>query len=176
METVLSMVVAMTEEGVIGNKGKLPWRRLPSDLLRFKQITMETGVVVMGCKTYESILHRNARPLPDRKHIVLTRKRICSYHPMVYLAHSIEEALAKVAEYGGYACVIGGEQIFRLFAPLSQMKKILMTRVYAPELKGDVSFPVLDPRREGYKRITGVCIRKWDSRDEYETSFDWYER
>ncbi|MDP2651923.1 MAG: dihydrofolate reductase [bacterium] len=170
----LSIIVAMTQERLIGRGGELPWRHLPSDLARFKKITKEIGVVIMGCKTYESILHRNARPLPDRKHIVLTRKRICSYHPMVQLVGSVEKALEAVEANGKRACVIGGGEIYELFLQLRWITRVFVTTVYASMLRGDVYFP--DTTKMEWKSIRSSGIRKWDSNDEYETLFETYER
>jgi len=64
----VTLIVAMTDDGVIGIDGQLPWR-LPEDLRRFKAATLGKPVV-MGRKTFESI----GRPLPQRHNIVLTRQ------------------------------------------------------------------------------------------------------
>ncbi|MGQ3279676.1 MAG: dihydrofolate reductase, partial [Shinella sp.] len=61
------LVVAVAKNGVIGRDGDLPWR-LPSDLKRFKQLTLGRPVL-MGRKTWDSI----GRPLPGRPNIVITR-------------------------------------------------------------------------------------------------------
>ncbi|MFA6278783.1 MAG: dihydrofolate reductase [Candidatus Paceibacterota bacterium] len=174
MDIDLSIIVAMTQERVIGNNGKLPWQKLPSDLARFKQITTEAGVVVMGRKTYESILRRNARPLPDRKHIVLTRRYVRSNHDLVQFVDSIQKALEKVAEHGGRACVIGGGEIFNLFLPMQHVKRLCLTTVYAPELCGDVYFPAITSME--WKSIRSSGRRKWNPNDEYETLFETYSR
>jgi dihydrofolate reductase len=64
---LVSLIVAMDEEGGIGYRAGLPWR-LSADLRRFKQLTMGHHIL-MGRKTYESI----GRPLPGRRMIVITR-------------------------------------------------------------------------------------------------------
>lgn len=170
----LSMIVAMTPGGVIGNEGKLPWH-LPSDLKRFKEITMEIGTVIMGRTTYESILARNGKPLPERKHIVLTRKPIASEYESVCFVGSSEEACQKVASYGGRACVIGGAEIYKLFLSNPCVSKVYVTCVYTSTC-GDAHFPI--PKR-------GLCA-EWkctrDSEDvqcptdEYKMSFFVYHR
>ena len=64
---ILSIIVAMSENRVIGRDNRLPWH-LPADLKRFKQLT--TGhTVIMGRKTHESI----GKPLPQRRNIIVTR-------------------------------------------------------------------------------------------------------
>ena len=65
----VSGIVAVSENGIIGDKGGLPWH-LPNDLKHFKDIT--TGHwIVMGRKTFESI----GRPLPNRFNMVVSRTR-----------------------------------------------------------------------------------------------------
>ena len=80
-----SLIVAMSENRVIGREGRLPWH-LGADLRRFKQLTMG-HTIVMGRKTFESI----GRPLPGRNSIVVTRQH--GYAPPgVWVAASIEDA------------------------------------------------------------------------------------
>lgn len=167
----LSIVVAMTLERVIGNNGELPWRQLPSDLTRFKLFTMNAGAVIMGRKTYESILARNGKPLPGRRHIVLTRGNIPHAHESVQFVGSPGEACAEVAANGERACVIGGGEIFQLFLAMPQMKKIFITTIKA-ELGGDIYFPKLG---SWWIRTKHCDVRRW-SGDEYATSFEMYER
>ena len=62
-----SIIVAMSENGLIGRDGDLPWR-LSEDLRRFKEITMGKPII-MGRKTWESI----GRPLSGRPHVVISR-------------------------------------------------------------------------------------------------------
>ena len=63
---VISLVVAISSNGVIGRDGELPWR-IPADLARFRAITMGKPIV-MGRRTHESI----GRPLPGRENIVVS--------------------------------------------------------------------------------------------------------
>ena len=63
----IALIVAMSEDGTIGDKGKIPWH-ISDDLKRFKRLTMGHPII-MGRKTYESI----GKPLPGRTNIVLTR-------------------------------------------------------------------------------------------------------
>ena len=171
----LSIIVAMTPNGVIGNEEKLLWR-LPSDLVRFKKITMDVGTMVMGRKTYESILARNGKPLPDRKHIVLTRKEhLLSAYASVQLVNSLEEACTEIIASGGRACVIGGEEIYKLFLPIPEVRRIYFTIVHAPKLNGDVYFPAMDPEAI-WRCASRSVIRKWNLHDEYETSYELHTR
>src|SRR5438477_747847 len=64
----IALVVARAANGVIGDKGKIPWR-IPADMRRFRQITMGKPCI-MGRKTWESL---PKRPLPGRLNIIVSR-------------------------------------------------------------------------------------------------------
>ena len=83
----ISLIVALSENHVIGRNNKLPWY-LPNDLKYFKQVTMGLPIV-MGRKTFESI----GKPLPGRTNIVVTRNGDWSAEG-VRVAHSLEEAFS----------------------------------------------------------------------------------
>jgi dihydrofolate reductase len=132
----IAFVVAVARNGVIGRKGKLPWR-ISSDLKRFKEITLGKPVI-MGRKTWESLPRR---PLPGRLNIVITRDPHYRAEGAVVSA-SVAEALAQAQQAEGEeVCVIGGSDIFRQM--LSMADRIYLTEVdLAPD--GDVHFPPLD--------------------------------
>jgi dihydrofolate reductase len=136
----ITIVVARAQNGVIGRDGKLPWH-LPADLKRFKDLTMNT-VMVMGRKTFESL----PGLLPGRRHVVLTRDSYWRAEG-VRVAHDIEEALTLAA--GQPISVIGGADIFRLFLPLAD--RIELTEVLA-DVPGDTIID--DPRGAGDWRMT----------------------
>ena len=96
----LSVIVAMSENRLIGRGGDLPWH-LSADLRRFRRLT--TGhAIIMGRKTYESI----GRPLPERRSIVITRQ--ADYRAEgIETAGSLDAALALVSG-DDEAYVIGG--------------------------------------------------------------------
>ncbi len=84
----ISLIVALSENKVIGNKGKIPWH-IPKDLKRFRKLT-ENHVVVMGRKTFESI----GRILPNRINIVITKdKNYAVPTASLKIVNSIEEAI-----------------------------------------------------------------------------------
>jgi dihydrofolate reductase len=145
--TVISLVVAVSKNGVIGRDGGLPWH-ISSDLKRFKAITMGKPVI-MGRKTWESL---PKRPLPGRRNIVLTRASH-SIGEGAEMVSSPADALALVQDVEEM-CVIGGGEIYRQFLPLAQ--RIYLTEVDL-EVDGDTQFPKLDPSwdevsREVYPR------------------------
>jgi dihydrofolate reductase len=87
----IAIVVAMSRTTrAIGNQGKLLWH-IPEDLARFKQLTMGHPVI-MGRKTFESILSYIGKPLPQRTNIVVSRDTTYSY-PGVMVLNNLEEAI-----------------------------------------------------------------------------------
>jgi dihydrofolate reductase len=108
MEIIL--IAAVASNGVIGNRDDLPWD-IPNDLKRFKRLTLNHPVI-MGRRTYDSILARSKKPLPDRTNIVLTRNE--NFHPDgIITANSIDEAILLAATFNSRAYVIGGETVYR---------------------------------------------------------------
>ena len=104
----------MDEKGGIGISNRLPWH-IPSDLVRFKQLT-QNSTLVMGSKTFFS-LPINKRPLPDgnRTSIVLTRDPSDSkfdpyrHHSNLHIV-TLEQFLPDEN-----MIVIGGSEVFDLF-------------------------------------------------------------
>ena len=103
---IISAIVAMSENRVIGKNNQLPWR-LSADLNHFKAIT--TGhPILMGRKTYESI----GRPLPNRINIIITRDRSYKADGCVVVT-SIEEAIqAGITTHSPEIFVIGGAEVY----------------------------------------------------------------
>ena len=137
----LSLIVAVSENGVIGRENALPWH-LPGDLKRFKAITMGKPII-MGRKTFESI----GRPLPGRVNIVLTRDAKFS-HDGVETAQDLAEALRVAQERSGRpendeAMIIGGAGIYKLALPSAH--RIYLTEVHMT-VSGDTYFPDIDRR------------------------------
>jgi dihydrofolate reductase len=132
---MISYVVAVARNGVIGREGGLPWY-ISSDLKRFKEITMGKPVV-MGRKTWESLPRK---PLPGRRNIVITRRK--DFAPEgAEVVGTAEEALALCRDAPEVA-VIGGGEIYRLFWPL--VDRLYLTEVDL-DVEGDTHFPAVTP-------------------------------
>ena len=125
----VSLVVAVSENGVIGIDNRLPWR-IPGDLARFKRITMG-NTLVMGRKTFESI----GKALPGRTSVVLTRDPSWKAPEGVVVAHGVDEAMARAP--GPEIFVIGGGEIYDLLLPSAD--RIYLTRVHE-RVQGDTYF------------------------------------
>jgi dihydrofolate reductase len=139
----LVLVAAVGKGRVIGVNNELPWH-LPEDLKRFKALT--TGhTVAMGRKTYDSIVARLGKPLPNRQSVVLTRDAswapAADHASSVRVAHSVDALLALQDEP---IYVIGGAEIYQL--TLSMASELDITEVDL-DVKGDAFFPEIDPAR-----------------------------
>jgi len=133
-QPLISLIVAMAHNGVIGRNNTLPWR-LPEDLKRFKAITLGKPIL-MGRKTFESI----GKPLPGRTNLVLTRDRDWRAAGVV-VVHSVDEAIER-ALGAAELMTIGGAEVYRLLMPVAQ--RIYLTHVQA-DVPGDTYFPDFDP-------------------------------
>jgi dihydrofolate reductase len=140
---MLSLIVAMGENRVIGVENRLPWH-IPEDLKRFKKITMGHPIL-MGRKTFDSI----GKALPGRTNIVITRNREFRADGVVGCG-SLEEALewAMKAPGNDEIFVIGGAEIFRHC--LDKADRIYLTVVKWP-FDGDTYLPSF--REEDFETI-----------------------
>jgi dihydrofolate reductase len=129
--------VAVAENLVIGGDNDLPWY-LPEDLKHFKEITLGK-TVIMGRKTYESIVKRLNKPLPGRKNVVITRQDDYSVPSTVLVFQSLESAFKALSSQDLY--IIGGAEIFKQALSLAQ--KLYITHVKG-NYEGDAFFPALD--------------------------------
>ncbi|MBQ4499620.1 MAG: dihydrofolate reductase [Alistipes sp.] len=130
---MLSIIVAIAQNGVIGDKNSLLWH-IKEDM-RFFRTTTSGHAVIMGRKTFESL---GSKPLPKRTNIVITRSD--SEFDGALTAHSLEEAVA-MAKGDDEAFIIGGAQIYAQALDVADRMYItLVERDYA----GDTSFPEID--------------------------------
>lgn len=126
---MISIIVAVAENGIIGDKNTLLWH-ISEDLRRFKALT--TGhPVVMGRKTFESL----GRPLPNRRNVVISRQELAIDGCEV--VHSLDEALALFPS-DEEVFIIGGAQIYAEALPIAD--RFYLTRV-GHTYEGDTRFP-----------------------------------
>ncbi len=131
----ISIISALAENRVIGNKNALPWH-LPADFKYFKETTLNKPIV-MGLNTFKSI---GAKPLPNRKNIILNDD--LDYIPPdgCFVAHSIDELLEMVKDENE-VMICGGASVYRQFLPLAD--KLYLTYIHQ-NFEGDTSFPEFD--------------------------------
>lgn len=162
---LVSVIVAASENNVIGRENQLPWH-LPADLKYFKQTTMGKPVI-MGRKTFESV----GRPLPGRPNIVITRQPDYSREGIIVTA-SLEAALEAARTFNtGEVFVTGGSEIFKQALPLL-VQRVYLTRVHA-DVEGDAYFPVLSP--EQWKLVSSDA-HPADEKHAYAFTFEVWER
>ena len=161
---IISLLVAATENNVIGKDNKLLWR-LPNDLRYFKNLTYG-GVILMGRKTFDSI----GKPLPGRVNVVVSGN--ADFNPAgIIKAPGIEEGLSKADETNcNEVFVIGGGEIYRQIWDRADI--IYMTRVHAL-LEGDTYFPAID---ESEWQKTWESDFKADEKHAYDYSFETWKR
>ena len=132
----LCLVVAASENNVIGKDGSLPWR-IPADLKRFKALTLGHPCI-MGRKTWDSLPRK---PLPGRTNIVVTRNVHFAAED-ARVAHSLEGALDIArAENPSAIMVIGGEALYREALPFADI--VYLTRIDG-FFEGDALYPILN--------------------------------
>lgn len=161
-QMIISIIVAMDRQGIIGMNYKLPWH-LSSDLRYFKKITMGKPII-MGRKTHASI----GRPLPGRENIILSadagfRAEGCT----------VMNSLEQVFEYlkGREEIVfMGGADVYAQV--LGRTDRIYLTEVHA-DVAGDTRFPSFD--RSAWEEISRQDCRA-DEKNEYDYSFVILER
>lgn len=136
----ISIVVALGRNRAIGRENKLLWK-IPDDLKHFKELTLGHPVI-MGRKTFESILGMLGKPLPGRTNIVVTRNSAWS-HEGVLVASSVDEALALAATQPGSdeIHIGGGAEIYAQVFP--KVDRLYLTLV-EDEQEGDAFFPAYE--------------------------------
>lgn len=113
----LVIVAAMsTTDRAIGNNNELLWH-VPADMKRFKALTLGHPII-MGRKTFESILVILGKPLPNRTNIVVTRDKTAVYEG-AKVTHSLEEAIAIAeSENPNEIHIGGGAELYKQALPL----------------------------------------------------------
>lgn len=134
----LSLILAVSDNGVIGNKDQIPWF-VRGEQKRFKEITMGHPII-MGRKTFEMPKTYKSKPqlLPGRLNVVITRQTDYEVPEGGVVAHSLDDALAlPQVKNANEVFIIGGEQLFTEAMPLAD--KIYLTKVHA-NVDGDRFF------------------------------------
>jgi len=159
---MISIIVATAKNGVIGKNGEIPWY-LPDDLKHFAKIT-RGHAVIMGRKTYESIVKRLGHPLPDRKNVVITSQ--LNYDaPGCVVVKSTDEAIKMFSSDVDEVFIIGGGEIYKQSFPSTD--KLYITKVEI-DCEGDVTFPQYD--EENWKLVSSEYHGK-DEKHLYEFTF-----
>jgi len=162
----IRIVVAASENNIIGLDNELPWR-LPDDLRFFKKMTLGMPVV-MGRHTWESL----GKALPGRLNVVISSSMNKAPEESVMVFAGLEDALdyLRGQEYEEIA-VIGGGQLYH--SALAYTQVVYLTRVHTVLEKGTAFFPVLPP--EEWK-LTWEERHETDDKHVYPFTFQRWER
>ena len=156
---MISLIVAMDENNLIGIDNKLPWR-LPSDMSFFKKKTLNRNVL-MGLNTFNSI----GKPLKSRNNIILTNK-IIKINGCIVL-NNLKEL--RKYEQQNELFVIGGLTVYNQL--IHSCQRIYLTRIHY-YFKGNIYFNInlKDFKIKSIKKVDK------DSINRYDHSFIIYER
>jgi len=145
MENAIAIVVAIGRNRELGTDDKLLWH-IPEDMKRFRTLTSGHPIII-GRKTFESIVRYIGKPLPGRTNIVVTRDENYAKGMEerglqgVHVAHSLEEALeiAKKSPGAEEIHIGGGAQLYREVLPM--VDKLYLTLVDDEKKEADTFFP-----------------------------------
>ena len=164
---VISHVVALSNNNVIGVDNDLPWS-LKADLSHFKKYTTNK-IIIMGRKTYESI----GKPLPNRVNYVVSRT--INEIEGAIVCNSTENAIESAKELCSKEnlneiVIIGGGYLFRDTVPITN--KLIITRVDC-DIDGDVFYPDID--LSNWKKLESIKFLK-DADNDYDFEVITYEK
>lgn len=119
----MKLIVAVNSNWGIGKGNDLLYH-LPSDMKFFRSTTKD-NIIVIGRKTLESF--PNAKPLPYRTNVVLTRDKNYTAEGTVIFNNSedVLEYAKNNSDRETYIC--GGEEIYKLFLPYCE--EALVTKI-----------------------------------------------
>jgi len=160
----VSLIVAVSSNGVIGRGGDLPWY-LPADLKHFKRTTMGHHLII-GRRTWEEV----GKPLPGRTMVVVTRSRRLAPEG-AQVVRSVEQAL-ELAAADDEPFIGGGSQIYTIALARDLVDRIYLTRIRA-EVEGDTFFPDVD--LDEWEQVSEEH-HEADEQNEFDFSFLVYER
>lgn len=163
----ISLIVAVSENMVIGKDNKLAWH-LPEDMNYFSNMTKGHSII-MGRKNWESI-PKKYRPLPERKNIVVTRNNKFEDKGAITV-NSIEKAVEKARTFDDEEIfIIGGGEIYKL--GFAYVDKLYITEIYA-NIDGNTYFPKWN--KENWKEISRISHPK-DKNHEFDFDYVIYKK
>ena len=134
----MNIIVAVDECWGIGKNNDLLFH-IPEDMKFFRSMTVGKNVI---CGKNTLLSFPGGKPLPDRKHFVLTHGSLPESDQLV-VAASLDDLLADIAELPeDDVIVIGGESVYRQLLPYC--KKAYVTKIFKSDPEATVFFPNLD--------------------------------
>ncbi|MET1249945.1 dihydrofolate reductase [Sporolactobacillus sp. STCC-11] len=151
---MISIIVAVSKNNVIGDHGVIPWR-IKGEQTRFRELTIN-HTIIMGRKSFEEIGH----PLPKRRTIVISKIKKTSC-PNCKTVKSLKEAL-ELTEKEDEVFIAGGGQIYMLALPYAD--RIYLT-IIDKIVEGNVFFPEVNLQE--FKKV-------YEERVQAEISYTYY--
>ena len=161
IKKTITIIVAAAENDAIGKNNDLIWS-LPDDLKRFKRLT-SNHCIIMGRKTFDSF----PGLLPNRKHIVISKKSKSYFPEEVIVVNNFEDAI-KATNEDKNPFIIGGGQIYNLAMKYSNT--IELTRVHE-EFEADTFFPKIN---EDEWELINQEKHEMDERHKYSFTYKTY--
>ena len=127
----ITLIAAVGKNLELGKDNTLIWS-IPEDLKFFRENTVGK-TIVMGMNTLKSL----PKLLPNRKHVVLTRKNV-ELDSSIVVVHSIDELLSYIESLDEEVMIIGGAQIYNQM--IEYASKMLLTEI-DDSREADVYFP-----------------------------------
>jgi dihydrofolate reductase len=173
----LSILICTSENGIIGDKGRMLWDRKRGDYMRFSGLT-PNHTLIMGRKSYEDMKTRiiekgwsvAGEMGKERKGIVITKQENYQVAPDSITVHSIEELVNKIKKIDEEVFVTGGETIYKEMLP--RCNRIYLTVLHTIA-EGDASFII--PNREEWKTVYEEKFPA-DEKNEFDYTFYTLER
>lgn len=159
---MITIIAAISKNGVIGIENQLPWH-IPADFKHFKETTLH-GTVIMGRKTFDSI----GKPLPNRTNIVITRNKGLII-PGCITVNSLKSAIRKAGS-NTEIFIIGGEEVYKMAMPIADCLNLTIIK---ESFEGDAFFPKIS--RSEWDKISSEDYQA-DEKNKFPYSFIKYER
>lgn len=151
---MINIIACVSNNNALGYRGELIFE-IKEDLQRFQQLT-KGQLLVMGRRTFDSIIERNGKPLGNgRTSIVLTRNPEYKAEHGEVVFDSVERILNHHETMSGCdkeIWVIGGEQVIKDFLPYADNVYLTMVNKYVfdfdteypMELQNELGFEVIE--------------------------------
>lgn len=129
----LSLMAAISENGIIGSDLEIPWKAKGEQLL-FKALTYNQWLIV-GRKTFDSM-----GKLPNRKYAVISRSSFETSDSDVLYCNSVEQALERLEIITDHVIISGGGQIYKEF--INKVDTLHLSVIHK-QVHGNIMFPSL---------------------------------
>lgn len=158
---MITIIAAAGENNSLGKDNDLVWH-LPDDFKRFKELT-SGNYILMGRKTFESF----PKPLPNRKHLIITRQKDYKVPENCFVFDTIENAIDFSKNQDIW--IIGGGEIYKQSMEIAD--RIELTRVHS-EFEADTFFPDISDEW----KLSNEEFHSKDEKHKYDFTYLTYER